>query len=105
MLIGFQRRRAWSFSALAASLETVAARLRRLQEGLRSDDAVIDVLRDLEDEDKIDESPDKAPPPIDRASLAAERDRVEGFVAATGSLPNAAKPVSCQAACTVLLDL
>src|SRR5258708_21190484 len=105
MLIGFQRRRAWSFSALAASLETVAARLRRLQEGLRSDDAVIDVLRDLEDEDEIDESPDEAPPPIDRASLAAERDRVEGFVARARSLPNDATARSFHEAIKVILDL
>ena len=55
LLIGFHRRMASSIPALAASLENVAARLRRLQAGLRSDDTVIDVLRDLEDEDEIEE--------------------------------------------------
>src|SRR6202789_922805 len=91
LLIGFHRRMASSISALAASLENVAARLRRLQAGLRSDDTVIDVLRDLEDEDEIEESPDEAPPPIDRATLAAELGRVEDFVTRARSLPNDAK--------------
>ena len=56
LLIGFHRRMASSISALAASLENVAARLRRLQAGLGSDDTVINVLRDLEDEDEIEEA-------------------------------------------------
>ena len=59
LLIGFHRRMASSIPALAASLENVAARLRRLQAGLRSDDSVINVLRDLEDEDEIEESPEE----------------------------------------------
>jgi len=105
LLIGFHRRMASSISALAASLENVAARLRRLQAGLRSDDTVIDVLRDLEDEDEIEESPDEAPPPIDRASLAAELGRVEDFVARARSLPNDAKARSFQEAIKVILDL
>jgi hypothetical protein len=49
-LIGFHRRMASSIKALAASLENVAARLRHLQAGLRSDDTLINVLQDLEDE-------------------------------------------------------
>src|ERR1700686_2733984 len=105
LLIGFHRRMASSISALAASLENVAARLRRLQAGLRSDDTVIDVLRDLEDEDEIEESPDEAPPRIDRASLAAELGRVEDFVARARSLPNDAKARSFQEAIKVILDL
>src|ERR1039458_4282934 len=57
LLIGFHRRMASSIDALAASLENVAARLRRLPAGLGCDDTVINVLRDLEDEDEdeIDE--------------------------------------------------
>ena len=53
LLIGFHRRMASSIPALAASLENVAARLHRLQAGVRSDDTAIDVFRDLEDEDLI----------------------------------------------------
>ena len=41
LLIGFHRRMASSISALAASLENVAARLRRLQAGQQSDDTVV----------------------------------------------------------------
>src|SRR5580698_3104432 len=66
LLIGFHRRMASSIKALAASLENVAARLRHLQAGLRSDDTLINMFEDLEDEDEIEESPDEAPPPIDR---------------------------------------
>src|SRR5579864_8241072 len=104
LLIGFHRRMASSISALAASLENVAARLRRLQAGVRSDDTAIDVLLDLEEEDEIEESPDE-PPPIDRATLAAELGRVEGFVARARSLPNDAKARSFQDAIKVILDL
>src|SRR5215472_8557700 len=56
LLIGFHRRMASSIPALAASLENVATRLRRLQGGLSSNDAVIKEFRDLEDEDEIEES-------------------------------------------------
>ena len=104
LLIGFHRRMASSIDALAASLENVAARLRRLQ-GLGSDDAVINELRDLEDEDEIEESSEEpAPPPIDRAALAAELVRVEDFVARARSLPNDAKARSFQEAIKVVLD-
>src|SRR5947199_1442055 len=44
LLIGFHRRMASSINALAASLENVAARLRRLQTGLRSDETAIDMF-------------------------------------------------------------
>src|ERR1700680_3143916 len=60
LLIGFHRRMASSIPALAASLENVAGRLRRLQAGLRSDDTVINVLRDLEEEDENDEHSEEA---------------------------------------------
>src|SRR3984893_12163983 len=53
LLIGFHRRMASSISALAASLENVAARLRRLQAGLPSNDTGMNVLSDLEDEEAI----------------------------------------------------
>jgi adenine-specific DNA-methyltransferase len=105
LLIGFHRRMASSIWALAASLEKVAARLRGMQAGKRSDDTVIDVFRDLEDEDEIEETPDEPAPPIDHATLAAELVRVEGFVARARSLPNDAKARSFQEAINVILDL
>jgi adenine-specific DNA-methyltransferase len=105
LLIGFHRRMASSIDALAASLENVAARLRRLQTGLGSDDAVIKEFRDLEDEDEIEESSEEPAPPIDRSALAAELVRVEDFVARARSLPNDAKARSFQEAIKVVLDL
>ncbi|MGI8961545.1 MAG: SNF2-related protein [Bryobacteraceae bacterium] len=105
LLIGFHRRMASSISALAASLENVAARLRRVQAGLRSDDTVITVLRDLEEEDEVEESSDEPAPPINREALAAELVRVEGFVKRARSLPNDAKARSFQEAIKVILDL
>ena len=104
LLIGFHRRMASSIDALAASLEKVAARLRRLQAGLGSDDTVINELRDLEDEDEIEEPSEEAAPPIDRAALAGELVRVEDFVARARSLPNDAKARSFQEAIKVVLD-
>ncbi|HLM98718.1 MAG TPA: SNF2-related protein [Bryobacteraceae bacterium] len=104
-LIGFHRRMASSISALAASLENVAARLRRLQAGLRSDDPMINEFQDLEDEDEIEESPDEPAQPIDRAALATELVRVEDFVTRARSLPNDAKARSFQEAIKVILDL
>src|SRR6266436_3835137 len=103
LLIGFHRRMASSIQALAASLENVAARLRHLQAGLRSDDTVINVLKDLEDE--IDEASEESAAPIDSATLAAELVRIEDFVARAQSLPNDAKARSFQEAINVILDL
>lgn len=105
LLIGFHRRMASSIDALAASLENVAARLRRLQAGVRSDDTVINVLRDLEDEDESEEPSEEPFTPIDRASVAAELIRVEDFVTRARSLPNDAKARSFQEAIKVMLDL
>ena len=105
LLIGFHRRMASSLSALAASLENVAARLRRLQAGLASDDMVIDVLRDLEDEDEIEEAPEEAVASVDQSAIGSELACVEGFVARARSLPNDAKARSFQEAIKVILDL
>jgi hypothetical protein len=105
LLNGFHRRMASSISALAASLENVASRLRRLQAGLRSDEAVMNVLRDLEDEDEIAEPSEEPAAAVDRATLAAELERVEGFVARARSLPNDAKARSFQEAIRVIVDL
>ena len=105
LLIGFHRRMASSISALAASLENVAARLRRLQQGLSADDTVASALRDLEDEEEIEESSGESNPPIDRAALAAELARVEGFISRARWLPHDAKARSFQEAIKVIFDL
>lgn len=108
LLIGFHRRMASSISALAASLENVAARLSRLQ-GLSvgADDAVKNVLRDLEDDEEgeTEDSPEERNPPIDRVALAAELARVESFISRARSLPHDAKARSFQDAIRVIFDL
>src|SRR5215831_11474763 len=109
LLIGFHRRMASSISALAASLENVAARLRRLQQGVgaSADDSVTNVLRDLEDngENEKEDSLEEPNPPIDREGLAAELARVESFISRARSLPHDAKARSFQDAIKVIFDL
>ena len=106
LLIGFHRRMASSIPALAASLENVAARLRRLRAGQRATDDAVEVLHDLEEEEDVEESIEDAAavPTIDEA-VAAELARVEGFVARARSLPHDAKARSFQDAIRVVLDL
>src|SRR5207244_11065423 len=55
LLIGFHRRMASSIKALAASPENVAARLRRLRGTLSPGETAVDMYRDLEEEDEIEE--------------------------------------------------
>ena len=107
LLIGFHRRMASSIPALAASLENVAARLRRLAAGQGDASALAaEILRDLEDEEEIPEAPEiNEPPPVDRTALAAELARVEDFVVRAKSLPHDAKARSFQEAIRVVLDL
>jgi hypothetical protein len=107
LLIGFHRRMASSIPALAASLENVAKRLRRLQGDLRPDETVMDVFRDLEDEeeDEVDEPTEESTSSVDRASVAAELARVQDFIARARSLPHDAKARSFQEAIRVVLDL
>jgi adenine-specific DNA-methyltransferase len=109
LLIGFHRRMASSISALAASLENVAARLRRLQQGLGAgaDDTVTNVLRDLEDdeENEKEDTPEEPNPPIDRPALVAELARVESFISRARSLPHDAKARSFHDAIKVIFDL
>ena len=104
LLIGFHRRMASSIPALAASLENVAARLRRLDAGHRARVAHDD-LYDLEDEDEADETTEDPPVPVDREAVAGELARVEDFVARAKSLPHDAKARSFQDAIRVILDL
>jgi len=104
LLIGFHRRMASSIPALASSLENVAARLRRLQAGLQADETAMDMYRDLEDEDEIEDTSEEALPPVDRTAFASELALVEGFVARAKSLPDDAKARSFQEAIQVVLD-
>src|SRR5713101_4212654 len=72
LLIGFHRRMASSIPALAASLENVAARLRRLKAGEAPAISAED-FRDLEDEEEeIDEARDEQPAPLDRGAVGEE---------------------------------
>jgi superfamily II DNA or RNA helicase len=105
LLIGFHRRMASSIPALAASLENVARRLRRLQGKLTPDETASEMYQDLEDEDEIEGLPDEQVPIADDSTLAAELARVEEFIARARSLPHDAKALSFQEAIRVVLDL
>src|SRR6202035_3724115 len=69
LLIGFHRRMASSIPALAASLENVAARLRRLRAGQHVTDDAIEVLRDLEEDENIEKSSQDAPVPTNHRAV------------------------------------
>jgi len=107
LLIGFHRRMASSLSALAASLDNVAARLRRLEAGLAPGDTGLDVLRDLEDEDEETavSSQDSEAPALDPNTVALELALVESFVARARSLPHDAKARSFLDAINLILEL
>src|SRR5713101_2710833 len=106
LLIGFHRRMASSIPALAASLENVAARLRRLGTGGQSvTGEAVEVLQDLEEDEDVDESSEEAPVPVNRGAVATELARVDDFVARARSLPHDAKARSFQDAIRVVLDL
>src|SRR5580693_10061481 len=81
LLISFHRRMSSSIRALAASLENVAVRLRRLQSGKQSDETVVNMLSDLEDDDELEEVTEEMPQPSQPATLAGELARVESFIA------------------------
>ena len=84
LLIGFHRRMASSAAALAASLEKVAARLRRVLDGLPPDhDLADEIIRDLEDEelrDVGDEGNDGEPAPLSPEAIRGELATVEDFI-------------------------
>jgi superfamily II DNA or RNA helicase len=105
LLIGFHRRMASSIAALAASLENVAGRLRRLLAGQQAKDDASEVLHDLEEDEDIEEAGEDAPVASNRGAITAELARVEGFVARAHSLPHDAKARSFQDAIRVVLDL
>jgi hypothetical protein len=105
LLIGFHRRMASSIPALAASLENVAARLRRLVAGQVAVQTADEMLRDLEEQAEAATPADDALPPVDQAGAAAELARVEELLARARSLPSDAKARSFQDAIRVILDL
>jgi superfamily II DNA or RNA helicase len=108
LLIGFHRRMASSIAALAASLENVAARLRRMREqpaATEIDETALGMYRDLEDEDEIDQSPNEPVSENNDSAVATELARVEGFIARARSLPADAKARSFQDAIRVVLSL
>lgn len=105
LLIGFHRRMASSIPALAASLENVAARLRRMCGKSGSNDAAKIIYQDLEDEDELPEVLEEPASATDDSGVLAELARVETFIKRAKSLPHDAKARSFQDAIRVVLNL
>src|SRR5215216_705144 len=80
LLIGFHKRMASSIPALAASLENVAGRLRRLKAGQQAGDAS-EVLDDLEDEGDNETTVEEAETVVGGKAVDAELTIVESFIA------------------------
>ncbi|HEY2290846.1 MAG TPA: SNF2-related protein [Thermoanaerobaculia bacterium] len=105
LLIGFHRRMASSIPALAASLENVAARLRRLARGQDSNHDAATMLGDLEDEEELPAPAEDEPAPsVDRGGVLAELARVEGLLTRARLLPSDAKARSFLEAIRLVLD-
>lgn len=86
LVIGFHRRMASSAAALAATLDKVAARLKRLLDGEPGSDQslVDDIVGDLEDEDLrelVEESGDAAAASLSPEAIRAELAKVRDFAA------------------------
>jgi Helicase conserved C-terminal domain/SNF2-related domain len=105
MLIQFHRRMASSIKALAASLDNVATRLRRMQMGQELDDTAFTLSRDLEEEEVVEQDPPETPQDAEPATVAEELLRVQSFVARAQSLPDDTKARRFQEAVKVILDL
>jgi adenine-specific DNA-methyltransferase len=85
LLIGFHRLMASSVKALASSLRNVARRLERMLEG-KTDAAPAEFLADLDDDDlDVEPTPDDTAAP-DPEKVAAELERVRGFIARAAGL-------------------
>jgi superfamily II DNA or RNA helicase len=104
LLIGFHRRMASSIAALAASLENVALRLRRMVDGRAGGDAA-EMLGDLEDDEPPQAVDDTLPSATDRGGVASELALVDSFVARAHALPNDAKARTFQDAIKLVLNL
>ena len=110
LLIGFHRRMASSNAALAASLEGVAARLKRLL-GRGPPIVVQDFADDLEEEaddlQEADHAPEPPPaniPRLHQAAIRAELERVEGFVRRAQALPADSKAASLIKVVKLVMD-
>ena len=104
LLLGFHRRMASSTAALAASLQRVAERLRRMLDGEAPDDDLF--ARDLEEDPDPDTPPD-APEPDGDPDPEAVRDElatVEDFIARAQALPHDSKAASLVKAVRLVLD-
>jgi adenine-specific DNA-methyltransferase len=98
LLIGFHRRMASSIAALAASLENVASRLRRVAAGRAGGDPS-ELLGDLEDDEMVPIAEEAAPPAdADRTVVMSELALVDSFVARARALPDDAKARTFQEA-------
>src|SRR5947207_6353341 len=105
LLIGFHRRMASSIPALAASLDNVARRLRRLKAGQREPVDAADDLRDLEDDEDVEMVSDSPSVPAPNGAVGQELALVEDFIARARSLPHDAKARSFHDAIRVVLEL
>lgn len=105
LLIGFHRLMASSIRALAASLENVATRLRRVAAGYAGGDSA-EMLDDLEDDEMppVSEAGASAPDAND-AGVLTELALVESFVARARALPDDAKARAFQEAIRLVLAL
>ncbi len=117
LLIGFHRRMASSNAALAASLTSVATRLRRLLGNGTANEA--EDLDDLEEETEGLATAESAPAPeaaptdgpsspplprMDRAAVGAELERVEGFAHRAKALPADSKAESLVKVVKLVMD-
>ncbi|MYE81587.1 MAG: DEAD/DEAH box helicase, partial [Gammaproteobacteria bacterium] len=112
LLLGFHRRMASSIPALAESLDRVASRLRgMLGEGDAEEEAAAaEFVRDLEEEDDVDEHGTVKPPApgpslaIGGDAVRAELARVEDFVRRARALPRDSKAASLVQAVRLVMD-
>ncbi|MCY3819702.1 MAG: SNF2-related protein [Gammaproteobacteria bacterium] len=111
LLLGFHRRMASSIPALAESLDRVASRLRgMLGDADAGETAAADFVRDLEEEDDIDEggagmtAVPMPPPALEAAAVRSELERVEDFVRRARALPRDSKAASLVQAVRMVLD-
>jgi len=115
LLIGFHRLMASSTAALAASLENVAGRLRRLLEGVPAAEAGgTDFVADLEDEDLVEQvdepaagsagGPASTPVAVAPEHARAELARVEDFIRRANALRDDGKSRALLKAIRLIFD-
>ena len=111
LLLGFHRRMASSIPALAESLDRVASRLRgMLGDGDAGELTAADFVRDLEEEDEVEENGAGAamalvrPRPVEAEAIRDELARVEDFVHRARALPRDSKAASLVQAVRMVMD-